>query len=353
MNNFIPVANPKANYLSHKEEIDEAIQSVLSSGRYILGEQVSKFEDEFAEYLGVSFCIGVASGTDAISIALKAIGIQRGDEVITVSHTAVATIAAIEDAGAIPVFVDIDIETFCIDINKIEDVITDKTKAILPVHIYGQPADMKKICNIAKEYNLKVVEDCAQATGASIDKKKVGTFGDVAAFSFYPTKNLGAIGDGGAVITNDKTIADVSRQLRQYGWDENRVCERKGINSRLDEIQAAILRVKLKYLDVDNQKRINIARKYSSKILDGNVYHLFVLRTDKRDSLRKFLERRGIGTAIHYPLSVHRQSIYKRIEYLLNTERVSNEILSIPMYPELNDWQIEKICSALSEWGRL
>lgn len=350
---FIPVANPKANYISHKEEIDNAIQSVLSSGWYILGKQVLKFEEEFAKYLGVSFCIGVASGTDALSIALKAVGIHLGDEVITVSHTAVATIAAIENIGAIPIFVDIDIDTFCIDVSKIENVITEKTKVILPVHIYGQPADINRICVIAEENNLKVVEDCAQAVGASTEGKKVGTFGDAAAFSFYPTKNLGAIGDGGAVVTNNVDIANIAKQLRQYGWDENRICKRKGANSRLDEIQAAILRVKLKYLDGDNQKRLSIAREYYPNISVESVYHLFVIRTNVRDSLIKFFKAKDIGTAIHYPLPIHLQPIYKGDNCLPNTERVSSEIASLPMYPELTEEQIKRVCFALQEWERL
>ena len=345
---FIPVANPKANYISHKEEIDKTIQFVLSSGQYILGEQVSEFEKEFAKYLGAKYCIGVASGTDALSIALKSVGVQSGDEVITVLHTAVATIAAIENIGAIPIFIDIDSITYCMKPEKIIPAITNKTKAILPVHIYGRPANMNRICIIAKENNLRVVEDCAQAAGASIDGRKVGTFGDAAAFSFYPTKNLGAIGDGGAVVTNDKDTTNIIGQLRQYGWDENRVCQRKGFNSRLDEIQAAILRVKLKYLDEDNQKRINIAQEYLGGISDGNIYHLFVLESSVRNSLRKFLKGRDIGTAIHYL----QQPIYKR-DNLPNTERISDEILSIPMYPELTKEQIKRVCSALQEWKRL
>ena len=268
-NNFISIANPKANYISYKEEIDEAIRSVLSSGQYILGEQVSKFEKEFAEYLGNSFCVGVASGTNALSIALRIVGVLPGDEIITVSHTAVATIVAIENISAVPVFIDIDIDTFCMDVGKIKNAITNKTKAILPVHIYGQPADMERICVIAKENNLKVVEDCAQAVGAFIGEKKVGTFGDASAFSFYPTKNLGAIGDGGAVVTNNRNTANIARQLRQYGWDENRICQRKGVNSRLDEIQAAILRVKLKYLDEDNEKLYILSNHFSGREEEG------------------------------------------------------------------------------------
>jgi len=350
---FIPVSNPKANYISHKKEIDKAIQSVLSSGQYILGKQVSKFEEEFASYLGVSFCIGVASGTDALSIALKAVGIRPGDEVVTVSHTAIATIVAIEHIGAIPVFIDIDIKTFCMDADKIKVAITDKTKAVLPVHIYGQPADMSKICTVAKENDLKVVEDCAQAAGASIDGRKVGTFGDASAFSFYPTKNLGAIGDGGAVVTNNKDTANIIKQLRQYGWNEGRICQRKGFNSRLDEIQAAILRVKLKYLDDDNRKRIEIARRYVGKVDAGHVYHLFVMKEKLRGSLVTFLKSRNIGTAYHYAIPVHLQLVYGQGQILSNTEKICDEILSFPMYPELTDKQVEEICFALQEWKRL
>lgn len=351
MDNFIPVANPKANYLSHKEEIDNAIQSVLSSGQYILGKQVLGFEKEFSEYLGTSFCIGVASGTDALTIALKAVGLEVGDEVITVSHTAVATIVGIERAGGIPVLIDID-SSYCMNPEKILPAITDKTKIILPVHIYGQPANMITICSIAKKNNLKIVEDCAQAAGASIDGKKIGTFGDAAAFSFYPTKNLGAIGDGGAVITDDTNTAYIARQLREYGWNENHICMRRGLNSRLDEIQAVILRVKLKYLDGENRRRLEIAQKYLNGLASiESVFHLFVMQTDGRYILREFLRKNKVCTSFHYSKPIHLQYIYKNIkkDLLSNTEKLYEKILTLPLYPEMTNEQVDKIYSLVNQ----
>src|SRR5262249_38373683 len=278
-------SDPKANYLAHKREIDEAIRQTLDSGRYILGGKVSEFELEFAAYLGAKRCVGVANGTDALHLALRAAGVGAGDVVITVAHTAVATVAAVEMAGASPMFVDIDQATFTISPEAIEDAIRNcrdrprihkigrigriggigRIKAILPVHLYGRPADMRAICDIARRYDLKVVEDCAQAHGATIHRMesfKVGVFGDAAAFSFYPTKNLGALGDGGAVVTNDAEVAERVRLLREYGWRERYVSDQPGFNSRLDELQAAVLRVKLKYLDEENTRRREIAGIY-------------------------------------------------------------------------------------------
>jgi dTDP-4-amino-4,6-dideoxygalactose transaminase/predicted SAM-dependent methyltransferase len=367
VDDFIPVSNPKANYIAHQKEIDEAVEKVLSSGQYILGDRVKEFEEEFARYLGVSFCIGVASGTDALSIALKAVGVNPGDEVITVSHTAIATIVAIEQVGAEPVFIDINECSFCMDAYRIEAAIMEKTKAIVPVHIYGQPVPMSEIMFVANKYNLKVVEDCAQAVGAYCWGRWTGSWGHAAAFSFYPTKNLGAIGDGGMIATDDKEIMKVAKQLREYGWNENHVCERKGINSRLDELQASILLAKLKTLDEDNGRRRRVASCYLDAIegneqiipqkedIDtANVYHLFVIRTKERFHLRRFLMERGIGSAFHYPLPIHLQPIYKdkikRSKDLPGTEKVSCEILSLPMYPELTGEQVERVCSALREW---
>jgi len=361
---FIPVSNPKANFLAHKKEIAAAIMRVLLSGRYILGNEVKAFEKEFAEYIGTKFCVGVSCGTDAITLALKAVGISKEDEVITVSHSSVATVVGIEQASALPVFVDIDPLTYCMDVNKICSVITDKTKAILPVHIYGQSADMNGICSIAKKNNLKVVEDCAQAVGAEIKGKKVGTFGDAAAFSFYPTKNLGAVGDGGAVTTNFSGVADVMMQLRQYGWKERQVSSICGMNFRLDEIQAAILRVKLPYLPAENARRRRIAKHYSSGIDNKQIFlqkritetlhamHLFVVRCEKRDDLQKFLSKKNIGTTIHYPKAIHQQPAYaERIcgyDNLENTEMLCNNILTLPMYPELTDIEVERIRQSLT-----
>lgn len=367
--NFIPVASPAAQFRSCQTQILEAIKRVLSSDSYILGAEVRGFEKEFADFLGAQFCIGLASGTDAIAIALRAVGVSPGDEVITVSHSAVATVAAIEQIGAVPVFVDINAETRCIDPEKIRPAISKKTKAVVPVHIYGQPAAMHEILDISQQNNLKVVEDCAQAHGAEINGTKVGTFGDAAAFSFYPTKNLGAIGDGGAVVTNYSQIAETVHCLRQYGWEENRISSIPGFNSRLDEMQAAILRVKLPHLSEHNARRREIADRYRAAIdgvriipppeVDNTLHamHLFVVRCTRRDSLADFLKQRSIGTSIHYLKPIHRQPAYagriKGADNLPCTENLYKDILTLPMYPELNGNQVERICSALIKWGSL
>ena len=320
----IPQVDPKANYLAHKDEIDAAIARVLTSGRYILGQEVATFEQEFADYIGVKFGIGVGSGTDALHLALRACGVGAGDEVITVSHTAVATAAAIELSGAKPVFVDIESDTFLMDPNGIEKAITSRTKAILPVHLYGNVAEMERVLSIADRHGLHVIEDCAQSHGAKYKGRRSGAWGIVAAFSFYPTKNLGALGDGGMVVTNDPEIAARVRSLREYGWHERYVSETAGLNSRLDELQAAVLRVKLKYLDGSNEERRRKALLYTQKLQGADircpavrkhvdsVYHLYVIRTGQRDSLRTFLRDRGIQTLIHYPVPIHLQNAYKK-----------------------------------------
>ena len=363
---LINAANPKARVEKYKAEIREAIESVLSKGIYILGDEVTKFEKEFADFIGVNYSVGVASGTDAIVLALKAAGIHAGDEVITVSHSAVATVAAIEIIGAVPVFVDIDSNTRCMNPDLIVKMISSKTKAILPVHIYGQPAPMKEIMDIAGNYGLKVVEDCAQAHGAEIDGKKVGSFGDSGSFSFYPTKNLGAIGDGGAVVTNSLETAEYIMAARQYGWKEKFISSFAGYNSRLDELQASVLRVLMQKLNADNKRRIEIAQAYDF-VIDGNiikapakisktkhVYHLYVIETANRDELSQFLKLKGIGTALHYHRPIHLQPAYKgRIrgsEHLAVTEALYTRILTLPMYPELKDFEVERITKVLSEW---
>ena len=357
---MIPCANPKAQYLAHKQEIDDAVRRVLESGWYILGDEVRAFEEEFAAYLGVSHSVGVGSGTEALHLALVACGIGHGDEVVTVSHTAVATVAAIELAGAKPVFVDIDPVTYTIDPDLLEKGITSKTKAIIPVHLYGHPAPMEDILAIAREYGLCVIEDCAQAHGATYRDKRVGSFGDMACFSFYPTKNLGALGDGGAVVTSDPELAEKARLLREYGWAERYVSHTPGWNSRLDELQAAILRVKLNYIDTDNAVRARLAESYCEGLTrvslvlptarEGSmhVYHLFVIRVRDRDGLLNFLGKKGIGAAIHYPVPVHQQPAYDGFGgELPQTESVGKEILSLPMYPELTKDQIAEICSVI------
>jgi dTDP-4-amino-4,6-dideoxygalactose transaminase len=366
---FVPVANPKAQTSVLQAGILDAIKRVMESGSYILGEEVKSFEREFSDYLGAGYCVGTGSGTDAISLALRAVGVACGDEVITVSHSAVATAAAIEQIGAVPVFADIEPLSRCMDPDKIGPLISEKTKAIVPVHIYGQPAPMNAILHIARENNLRVVEDCAQAHGAEIDGGKVGTFGDAGAFSFYPTKNLGALGDGGAVVTRVFEIAEKAKWLREYGWKERYISAFPGVNSRLDELQAAILRVKLPHLSNFNARRREIAACYRRAIeptqisppvmIEGTLHamHLFVVECEDPSSLALYLKKSGIGSAVHYPMPIHRQPAYSgRIRggsALPNTEGLYRRILSLPMFPELTDAQVRRVCSALREWSRL
>src|SRR5512136_513121 len=362
----IPAANPRAQYQSHKTEIDAAIAAALDGNRYILGPQTQAFEQEFAAYLGVRYASGVGSGTEALHIAIRACGLGPGDEIITVSHTAVATVAAIELAGATPVLVDIDPAAYTIDPQLIALAITPRTKAIIPVHLYGAAADLNPIVALARRHHLKVIEDCAQAHGTRYTDRVVGSIGDVACFSFYPTKNLGAIGDGGLVATNDPAIAENLNLLRQYGWRERYVSEIAGWNTRLDEVQAAILRVKLRYLDEDNEKRRALAAIYAEQ-LDGvvtspiepanscHVYHLYVIRHPRRAALMQFLRERGIGTAIHYPVPVHLQPAYRGrlgdAGSLPETERAAREIVSLPMFPELTEADVRQVAEAVREFA--
>lgn len=364
----IPQANPKANYLAHKVEIDTAIARVLNSGWYILGQEVSAFEEEFAVYVGVRHAIGVATGTDALHLAMQACGIGPGDEVITVSHTAVATVTAIELCGATPVLVDVDIDTYTIDPSQMESAVTQQTKAVIPVHLYGHPADMESIIGVARRHGLWVIEDCAQSHGAAIEGRKTGTWGHLAAFSFYPTKNLGALGDGGAVVTDAPDLAERVRLLRQYGWRQRYVSELAGTNSRLDELQAAILRVKLRYLDEENRRRQALAELYEESLSPtslalptcasgaNHVYHQYVVRSEHRDSLRESLRGRGIATLIHYPVPIHSQPAYQgRLRCsnsMVNAERVAREVLSLPMYPELACEQVRRVADAIVLWDR-
>ena len=366
----IPQCSPKANYLARKAEIDSAVAKVLAEGSYILGKEVGAFEQDFAAYIGVADAVGVANGTDALHLALRACGVGPGDCVITVSHTAVATVAAIELAGATPILADIDPVSFTIDPKSVEGIIRNfsagRLKAIVPVHLYGQPANMRAIMDIASEHGLLVVEDCAQSHGAEFQGRKTGSFGDLATFSFYPTKNLGAIGDGGMVVTNDPSLARQVRLLREYGWQERYVSYFAGTNSRLDELQAAILRVKLKYLDHDNRRRQLIAQRYGSALAESaitlpqtspdatHVFHQYVVRAAKRDDLKTYLGNRGIGTLIHYPVPVHQQPAYAEklpaVVELRQTETIATQILSLPMYPELTDEQIDTVCELITSW---
>lgn len=364
MKHTVPFASPGANYLSRKPEIEAAIARVLSSGYYILGEEVADFEKEFASYCGADYAVGVGSGTEAIHLALRAGGIGRGDLVATVSNTAVATVAAIELAGATPLLLDVDDQTYTLDVDCLASAIDQfgsRLKAVIPVHLYGHPARMDAIMDIAKRAGLFVVEDCAQSHGATWKGKMTGTWGHCGAFSFYPTKNLGAIGDGGAVVCKDEKLAHRMRLLRQYGWEKRYVSEIPGMNTRLDEIQAAILRVKLPYLDADNGHRREIAATYTKRLADipglilptaaadcRHVYHQFTIRSETRNSLLDLLRGNGIGAAILYPIPIHQQPAYRNRLLvapggLPRTEHHAREILCLPIHPELGSKQVDQV----------
>ncbi len=369
---MIPQVDLKAYYLRYKQQIDEAIARTLESGWYILGGEVAAFEKEFASYLGVAHAVGTGNGTDALQLALRCLAIGPGDVVATVSHTAVATVAAIRLAGATPLLVDIDPCSYTMDPGCLEQALAAfaksdasaqgmRVKAVIPVHLYGHPADMQAIGEIARRESLYIVEDCAQATGAEIAGRKVGSFGDMAAFSFYPTKNLGALGDGGALVTNDGILAERARRLREYGWQDRVSILDRGMNSRLDELQAAVLRVRLAGLDDDNAARREIAARYSGRLSTvgrpdsprhlAHVFHQYVVRTSRRDELKRFLQEHGVMTAIHYPLPAHLQPAFEDALFengrLGVTEKVCREILSLPMYPGLGREDQERICSLI------
>jgi len=413
MSVIIPQTDPRANYRAHRAEIDAAIAAVLEGGRYILGEQVASFEQEFAAYLGVGYAIGVGSGTDALHLALRACGMGPGLPVFTVAHTAVATVAAVELCGAAPVLVDINPADFTMDPHRLEDAIktnrgeaflpapvvtkgvasdaripdaarspgnptgtlrgasplqgTPFRGAILPVHLYGQPADTTAILAIARRYDLALVEDCAQSHGATDNGQMTGAIGDIAAFSFYPTKNLGALGDGGAVVTSDANLAERVRLLREYGWRERYVSDIPGLNSRLDELQAAILRVKLRHLDADNALRRRLAAEYDRLLAKSGlalpqirpgampVYHQYVVRTAGRDALQTHLRSRAISALIHYPVPVHLQPAYAGrlpgADALPETETAARQVLSLPMFPELTGEQVRITAAAVAGWA--
>jgi dTDP-4-amino-4,6-dideoxygalactose transaminase len=364
---MIPFSDPSASYQSHKDEIDQAIRRVLDSGWYVLGREVESFEQEFATFHGESFhTVGVANGTDAIALALRCLGLGNGEEVITVSHTAVATVAGIEQAGCRPVFADIDPITRCLCSQSLQSRISDRTRAIIPVHIFGQPCDMISIMEIARSNDLLVVEDCSQAHAAEIEGKKVGTLGDLATFSCYPTKNLGALGDGGVVLCPDREKAERLRQLRQYGWDNERESIHSGVNSRLDELQAAVLRVKLKHLAEDNEKRRQIADQYDQSLRDlpltlphrsdaeKHAMHLYVIECEDRDELMNHLRQKGIGASLHYPLPVHRHTAYNErlrgSDDLPVTDAFYKRHLSLPMFPELPKESVNLITKCTRDW---
>lgn len=357
----------KKQYESIKDELKSPIEKVIQSGGFILGEDVGLFELEFASYCGVKYGIGVNSGTDALFLACLACGIGKGDEVITPAYTYIATSLGISMTGASPVFVDIEEKTYSMDISKIETAITKKTKAVLLVHLYGHPADMDPIMQIAKKHKLKVIEDCAQAHGALYKNKKIGSFGDAACFSFYPTKNLGAFGDGGMVITNSEDIRDRMLLLRDYGRKGRYEHIIKGYNSRLDTLQAAILRVKLKHLDEWNEKRRKNAAFYTKLFKESkldiilpseadyakHVHHLYTVRVKNRENVMEKLADRGVRTLIHYPIPIHLQECYKELGYKKGdfpiSEKCCEEIMSLPMYPELREEEIKYVVEVISE----
>ena len=371
MPSVILPANPKAGYLAHKPEIDEAILAVLDRGWYILGDEVIRFEEEFADYIGVNHGVGVANGTDAIQIALRACGIGSGDFVITTSHTATATASAIQLAGATPLLIDIDPATFtiCLDLVQatLEEDVDRRIKAIVPVHLYGQPIDMPQLMGIAEVHHLYVIEDCAQAHGAQCGAHKVGSYGHFGAFSFYPTKNLGALGDAGAMVTKDAVLAGKARMLRQYGWRERYISDTTGLNSRLDELQAAILRVKLRYVEDENRRRREIAGIYGKLLSKSSfllpkqasdtthVFHQYVIRTQDRDNLKESLKQDAIEAGILYPVPVHlqpgfRDNVGTGCGGLTVTEKICREILSLPIYPELKDEEVFRVAESTMAW---
>ena len=360
-NTMIPFNQLKPLHDLLADEIDEALRRVADSGWYILGPEVKAFEAEFAAYHGTARAVGVASGTDAIELALRAGGIGAGDEVITVAHTAMATVTAIERTGASPVLADIDLQTYTLDPQCAEAAITGRTRAIVAVHLYGQPADMDELRALADERDLLLIEDCAQAHGVDYKGRRVGAIGDMGAFSFYPTKNMGAYGDGGAIITSSHEYAERLEKLRNYGQTTRYTHQTRGTNSRLDEMQAAVLRIKLKHLDGHNARRREIAALYDAHLHSvvkpyvavdrTHAYHLYVIRDPERDKLMAALKVRGIGTLIHYPIPVHLQESHRnlglRAGSLPQTELAAREILSLPLYIGLDDGDVRRVCAEI------
>jgi len=389
---MIPVMNIVRQYETIQEKIDEAILGVLKSGQYIMGKEVETFEQEFASYCGTKYAVGVGNGTDALVIALRACGVTAGDEVITCAMSFFATAEAIAAVGATPVFVDCTADTYVLDVDKVEEKITDKTKVIIPVHLYGHCVDMDKLNHLAKKYNLKVIEDTAQAAGAEYKGRKAGSMGDAGCISFFPTKNLGCAGDGGMIVTNDEAVYRQCKALRvhgsgkdglfTYGIQNNmKVKEEEidfhgnlpkyfnfviGYNSRLDALQAAILRVKLPYLDAWNQRRREIAKEYMEKIsnplfvkpvcaeYNKHIYYVFALTVEKRDEARKYLEEKGIGTGVYFPVPLHLQTVFNHLGYkagdMPNAEYLAEHSLVIPMFPELTDEEIQQVVEAVNRY---
>lgn len=370
MNKEIEFMQLKSQYHSIKKEINEAIEGVLERGWFVLGKELKGFEKEFSHYIGVKECAGVNSGSDALEFSLKALGIGKGDEVIIPANAYISTAVAISKVGAKPVFVEINERNFNIDEKRIEEKITSSTKAIIPVHLYGQSCNIEAIQKIAEKHGMKIVEDCCQAHGAEFKGTKVGSFGEAACFSFYPSKNFGAYGDAGAVVTDDKELIKKIKQLRNYGESKKNnglhYYAIKGYNSKLDELQAAILRVKLKHLDEWNEKRRRKAKLYNellekSRVITPieesyakHVYYVYVIRSKKRDKLKEYLKTKKIATQIHFPAPVYLQEAFKELSLGKNsyeiTERVCREILSLPLYPELEEEKIERICKNIKSF---
>jgi dTDP-4-amino-4,6-dideoxygalactose transaminase len=363
---FIPVLDLKPQYAAVKLNIQDAVDRVLDSGQFVMGPEVQAFERETALYLNTRYAISVNSGTDALFISLRALGIGPGDEVITTPFTFFATAEAISHVGATPVFVDIDRRTFNIDPGLIEEKITSRTKAILPVHLFGQASDMAPILSLARKYDIIILEDVAQAFGGKYQGQKLGTIGDVGAFSFFPSKNLGACGDGGLIATNDTAVAELARMLRVHGAKEKYRNEIVGYNSRLDELQAAILRVKLPYIDQWNAQRRQVAARYNELLKDlpdivtpveaaysEHVYHQYTVRilNDKRNQVQEWLAEAGIGTMVYYPISVHELPVYEDVQYrLARSCEAASEVLSLPIWPQLSTAAQERIVEACARF---
>ncbi len=367
---MIPAANPGAAYRAHQAAIDGAIARALASGWYILGREGAAFEQEFAGWLGAAHAVGCGNGTDALALALRGLGIGAGAAVVTVSHTAVATVAAIEMAGAVPLLLDIDPAHYTLDPAELAEVLAHPPaglppiRAVIPVHLYGQAADMGAILPVCRRHRVAVIEDCSQAHGATFEGAKLGTLGDIGTFSLYPTKNLGALGDGGVLATGDRALAERIAALRQYGWRAHYVSDAVGVNSRLDEIQAAVLRVMLARLDLRNDRRQAIAARYDEALSGSairpparrqdatHVFHQYVVRAVNRDATQARLREAGIGTGIHYPVPVHCQPAYRGRVTLgpagcRASESAAAEVLSLPVYPELSDAEAGRITAAL------
>lgn len=360
----MPFVDLKLEYRSIKQEIDAAIADVIDTCNFIGGHEISLFEKDFAGYIGAKHCVAVGNGTDALFIVLKALGVKRGDEIITVANTFIATSEAITLTGARVTFVDCDPITYNIDVQKVRRAITEKTKGMIVVHLYGQPASMKELKEVAANFGLFVVEDAAQAHGASINGTKVGCFGDAACFSFYPGKNLGAYGDAGAIVTNDEALAAKCRKYANHGRKSKYVHDVEGLNSRLDSIQAAVLNVKLRYLDKWNERRRRSANLYRELLqgaelelpieCDGcnHVYHLFVVRLDQRENIQTYLKENSIETGVHYPVALPNLPAYNYLglrpeDYPVAT-KYSNRVLSLPLYPGITSSQIEYVCEKLT-----